>query len=66
MSRTNVVLDDRLLKAGFKLTSLRTKKELVNYALHELVKRKSRGDILKLMGSGCWHGNLDKMRRSRL
>jgi len=38
--RTNIVLDDRLTKEAFALTGLKTKKELVNYALRELVRIK--------------------------
>lgn len=65
MSRTNVDLNDKLVRAGLRLTDLKTKKELINYALEELVKRKGRKAILKLMGSNCWEGNLDEMRGSR-
>ena len=65
MSRTNIDLDDRLVKEGLKFTNFKTKKALVNYALKELVKKKNAKNILKLMGSHCWNGNLDEMRRSR-
>jgi len=33
MSRTNIEINDRLVEEGFRLTHLRTKKELVNLAL---------------------------------
>ena len=33
MPRTNIELDDKILKEAIKLTHLRTKKETVNYAL---------------------------------
>ena len=36
--RTNIDLDDRLIERAFAITGLRTKKELVNFALAELVK----------------------------
>lgn len=65
MSRTNVELDDRLVKVGLTLTNCKTKKELLNLALQELVKKKTRKGILKFMGSDCWSGNLEQMRRSR-
>lgn len=65
MARTNVELDDKLVKEGLTLTSCKTKKELLNLALQELVKRKTRKGLLKFMGSNCWSGDLDKMRRSR-
>ena len=64
--RTNIVLDDELVKEGLKLTKLRTKKDLVNLALEELVARRRRKKILKLEGKVKWEGNLNEMRRSRV
>lgn len=63
--RTNIVLDDKLLKEGFKLTRAKTKKELVNLALRELVERRRRKRILKLEGKVEWEGSLDQMRSNR-
>ncbi len=63
--RTNIVLDDNLIKKGFKLTKAKTKKELVNLALEELIKRKQRKQILKLEGKVKWHGDLKKLRKGR-
>ena len=65
MSRTNVDLDDRLINEALKLSRLRTKKEVLHFALSELVKRIKRKGILKFMGSGIWEGDLEKMRESR-
>lgn len=65
MSRTNIDLDDKLAEEGLKLSDFKTKKELINSALREFVSRLKRKGILKLMGSGCWEGDLSKMRRSR-
>jgi len=48
--KTNIDLDEQLIKQGFALTGLRTKKELVNFALAELVKRNSQKDLLELAG----------------
>jgi predicted nucleic acid-binding protein/Arc/MetJ family transcription regulator len=48
--RTNIDLDDRLLEQGFAITGLRTKKELVNFALAELIKRNTKKDLLELAG----------------
>lgn len=38
--RTNIVLDDQLTNEAFELTGLKTKRELVELALKELVQRK--------------------------
>ena len=62
MTRTNIDINDRLIKEGMSITHCKTKKELVNYALEELVKIKHRKGILKFAGTKCWKGNLDKMR----
>jgi Arc/MetJ family transcription regulator len=48
--RTNIELDDRLVEKAFALTGLRTKKELVNLALKELVESREQKDLLDLSG----------------
>lgn len=63
--RTNIVLDDKLVKEGLRLTRLKTKKDLVNLALKELIAKRRQKKILKLEGKIKWEGNLDEMRRSR-
>jgi len=66
MSRTNIDIDDKLVKDGLKLTHLKTKKELVNYALEELIKKERRKRILDLEGKIQWEGDLRKMRADRV
>lgn len=39
MLRTNIELDEKLVDEAMRLTHKRSKKELVNYALEELVRR---------------------------
>jgi Arc/MetJ family transcription regulator len=63
--RTNVVIDDKLIKKAINYTGLKTKKEVINYALTELVKRKQRKEILNLAGKLRWEGDLDEMREGR-
>ncbi len=48
--RTNVELDDRLVEEAFRLTNVRTKKELLNLALHELIRSKQKKNLLDLAG----------------
>jgi len=62
--RTNIVLDDKLVKEAMKLTGKRTKRELIDYALHELVRRQKRLALLNLRGKIHWEGDLDEMRRT--
>ena len=64
-SRTNIVLDEELVREALALTTLKTKKEVVDFALHELVKQYRRRQLLGLRRVGLWEGNLDEMRRGR-
>jgi len=64
--RTNIVLDDELVEEARRLTGIRTKKELVNTALRDLVVRKKHKEILKLEGRIAWEGDLEELRRGRL
>jgi len=38
--RTNIVIDKELIEAGLKATGLKTRRELVDYALRELLRHK--------------------------
>jgi Arc/MetJ family transcription regulator len=66
LSRTNIELDDKLVKEGIKLTKLSTKKELVNLALEELIKKLKRRKILEFEGKVKWEGNLEESRLGRV
>ena len=63
--RTNVELDDVLVKKAMNLTRITTKKVLIHKALEELVKSNTRKDILKYKDSGIWKGDLKEMRAMR-
>lgn len=66
MLRTNIELDEKLVDEAMRLTHKKTKKELVNYALEELVHKIKRKKILDLEGRVEWTGNLGEMRKSRV
>jgi len=65
MKRTNIVLDEKLVGKGMRLTGIATQKALIDYALRELVRRKEQKSILKLKGKIRWEGDLDKLRANR-
>ncbi len=65
MSRTNIELDDKLVKEGMKRSGLQTKKDLVHAALENYVRKQRLKDFLKLRGKVRWEGSLKKMRRGR-
>jgi len=48
--RTNLVLNDELVKEALKLSGAKTKKELVHQALEEFVQNRKRKDIRELKG----------------
>ena len=50
MMRTNIWLDEILVKEAFKLTNVKTKKDLINLALKEFVESKKRLNLLDLDG----------------
>jgi Arc/MetJ family transcription regulator len=57
--RTNIEIDDELMEEAFKLTNVRTKKELVHLALMEFVKAKKKKDLLELSGKIQFHEGYD-------
>ena len=63
--RTNVELDDVLVKKAMDLTKISTKKAVINKALEELVKSNERRKMLKYIDSSVWKGNLKEMRTMR-
>ncbi|WP_062270080.1 type II toxin-antitoxin system VapB family antitoxin [Endozoicomonas arenosclerae] len=64
-ARTNIVIDQGLMSEALELTGLRSQRELVNYALQELIRREKQKQILSLKGNVAWEGNLDGMRDLR-
>lgn len=63
--RTNVDIDDDVLREAQRLVGTRTKRETVDFALRELVARHRRIGILDLRGRVHWEGELAESRRGR-
>lgn len=63
--RTNIEIDDEVLREAQRLTGARTKRETVDVALRELVARQRRIGILDLRGRVHWEGDLDESRLGR-
>jgi len=63
--RTNVVIDDQLMKTALKLSGLRTKKDVIEAGLRLLVQFKRQAQIKDYRGKLKWTGNLDKMRMDK-
>lgn len=66
--RTNIELDEELVRAAFEVTRARTKRELVHLALQELVRSRRKKDLTDLAGrmtlrKGFNHKRLRQLRR---
>ena len=48
--RTNIVLDDDLVKEAFRYAKVKTKRELIDQALREFVAHHRRLDVRELRG----------------
>ena len=66
VSRTNINIDDGLIRQARRLTRLKTKRQIVDKALELLVRSESRKGILRYYGSGVWKGDLKASRRNRV
>jgi Arc/MetJ family transcription regulator len=64
--RTNIDLDEGLVSRGLLISGLRTKKDLVNMALREFIRKNDQKKILELRGKIHWQGDLELMRKSRI
>ena len=65
MKRTNLVLDEDLLKEATRLSGEKTYSAAVMRALGAFVKQARARRILELQGAGLWEGDLAQMRDDR-
>lgn len=65
MARTNIDLDDQLVREGLRRFGCKSKRQLVNLALRELLRDAKRKEIPKLRGKVRWQGDLDELRSAR-
>jgi Arc/MetJ family transcription regulator len=63
--RTNIEIDDEVMREAQHLLGASTKRETVDMALRELVARNRRLGVLDLRGRVSWVGDLDQSRRGR-
>jgi Arc/MetJ family transcription regulator len=60
--RTNIVIDDQLMKDALKLSGLPTKNAAVEAGLRLLVKFSQQTKVKNYRGKLTWTGDLEKMR----
>jgi Arc/MetJ family transcription regulator len=63
--RTNVVLDDDLVKSALSLSGLKTKKKAIEEGLKLLIQVNRQKKIKDFRGKLKWTGNLNKMRADK-
>ncbi len=63
--RTNIVIDDKLMKETLRLTGLKTKREAVELGLRTVVRLRKQEEIRRYRGKLTWQGDLDAMRTDR-
>lgn len=63
--RTNIVIDDRLMRDTLRATGLKTKREAVELGLRTLLTLRKQGAIRQLRGKLAWQGDLQAMRTDR-
>lgn len=63
--RTNIEIDDQLMRDALRATGFKTKREAVEEGLRTLLQMKRQAEIRRLRGKLSWQGDLDALRRDR-
>ena len=64
--RTNIVIDDGLMRRAMKATGLKTKRAVVEAGLRMIVQVNAQTGIRRLRGKIQWEGDLARSRRARV
>ena len=60
--RTNIVIDDQLMRDTLRATGLKTKREVVDLGLRTLLRLRQQEEIRRFRGKLAWEGDLETMR----
>jgi Arc/MetJ family transcription regulator len=60
--RTNIVIDDKLMRDTLRASGLKTKREAVDQALRTFLRLRKQAEIRRLRGKLDWGGDLNAMR----
>jgi Arc/MetJ family transcription regulator len=60
--RTNIDINDELIRKALDMSHLKTKKAIVELALQQYIERQARQNLLSLFGKVEWEGDLGQMR----
>lgn len=62
--RTNIVIDDQLMREAMQASGARTKREAVERGLRTLVRLEQQQQIKAFRGKLLWEGDLEALRSS--
>jgi Arc/MetJ family transcription regulator len=60
--RTNIVIEDKLMRDTLRATGFKTKREAVEEGLRTLLRLAKQAEIRRFRGKLDWQGDLDAMR----
>jgi Arc/MetJ family transcription regulator len=61
--RTNIVIDEALMRQAMQASGARSKREAVELGLRTLVRLQQQGEIRSFRGKLRWDGDLEAQRR---
>ncbi|MEX2301928.1 MAG: type II toxin-antitoxin system VapB family antitoxin [Bryobacterales bacterium] len=64
--RTNIEIDDKLMRQAMRASGERTKRAVVERGLQMLVDTQAQGGLRRLRGKVRWQGDLNDSRLSRV
>jgi Arc/MetJ family transcription regulator len=64
--RTNIDIDDSLMRQAMRRSGARTKRAAVEEGLRLLIQTRRQRSIRRLRGQVAWTGDVDASRRSRV
>ena len=64
--RTNIEIDDKLMRQALRVSGARTKRAVVEDALRLLVRTKEQAGLRRLRGRVRWSGDLNASRLGRV
>jgi Arc/MetJ family transcription regulator len=63
--RTNIEIDDRLMRQAMRSSGARTKRAVVEEGLRVLIQTRGQGSVRRLRGNVAWDGDLQASRLER-
>jgi Arc/MetJ family transcription regulator len=64
--RTNIDIDDRLMRQAMRSSGARTKRAAVEQGLRLLIQTKGQASVRRLRGQVTWQGDLNSSRLERM